>query len=266
MNYYLVVDGKVTGPFSKAELKLQDVTPSSYVWYEGLDKWKTVDSVQELSDLFSVDEVKPVRQEEIVEPSHVEVSQAEPVQHSSSQHVTVEQPEYKIAADGQSIGPMTKCGLARSGFLDYDSFVWYPRIPEWVKASAIPGLKALLDNVALPEANQPADFYISITKGINVTNGHLFVFDDYITIRPNRATSVMMGNMSKSGFVNQYYSMDEIIGLEKGFMAKKFILLTDGRKVGIAYKKNDIFEEIASRREAYYRSRGLEVPPLVDKS
>lgn len=50
--YYLVENEKQVGPFSLQELKEKKLKSESLIWFEGLDEWKKVESIEELKELF----------------------------------------------------------------------------------------------------------------------------------------------------------------------------------------------------------------------
>ena len=51
--YYFIIDeGRQTGPFVRSELKYHNVKPETYVWREGLSDWVTAGSLAELNELF----------------------------------------------------------------------------------------------------------------------------------------------------------------------------------------------------------------------
>lgn len=65
MNKIWFIDdkGKIEGPYSVADLKADSrITPDSYVWREGWDKWQRIRDVPELEELFrdEVDSDEPV--------------------------------------------------------------------------------------------------------------------------------------------------------------------------------------------------------------
>lgn len=56
MESYYYTDGKESfGPFSREELMQKDLKPETYVWYEGLDKWKQAGKLPEMAFLFESD-------------------------------------------------------------------------------------------------------------------------------------------------------------------------------------------------------------------
>lgn len=50
--YYLAENGKQAGPFSLQELKEKNLKRESLIWYDGLEKWKKAESMEELKELF----------------------------------------------------------------------------------------------------------------------------------------------------------------------------------------------------------------------
>lgn len=64
--YYLHNGSENIGPFTIEELKQNKITPTTPVWYEGMEDWKDAGSVEELKVLFPVipPPIKKVKQEE----------------------------------------------------------------------------------------------------------------------------------------------------------------------------------------------------------
>ncbi len=52
--YYIVVDGNSTGPFSKEGLMAQGINRETLVWREGMSEWAPASSVPELTDMFVI--------------------------------------------------------------------------------------------------------------------------------------------------------------------------------------------------------------------
>lgn len=52
MQYYIIINGVQSGPFSKDELLLQGVKSDTFIWYEGLPEWVRANTLPELADLF----------------------------------------------------------------------------------------------------------------------------------------------------------------------------------------------------------------------
>ena len=50
--YYMIIEGRQTGPFPAEALKAQGLMPDTYVWREGLQNWVTASQLPELDYLF----------------------------------------------------------------------------------------------------------------------------------------------------------------------------------------------------------------------
>lgn len=59
-SYYMIVDGRQTGPFVREELKYHNLRPDSMVWCQGLQDWVPASSLAELADLFTAPPVSVV--------------------------------------------------------------------------------------------------------------------------------------------------------------------------------------------------------------
>ncbi|MCM1370016.1 MAG: DUF4339 domain-containing protein [Candidatus Amulumruptor caecigallinarius] len=53
--YYMIVDGRQAGPFTKEALRMEGVTPDTFVWREGLEGWVKASSLPELGDVLYSD-------------------------------------------------------------------------------------------------------------------------------------------------------------------------------------------------------------------
>lgn len=63
MNHYFIHDGHVKlGPFTLQQLKSQSLTAQTLVWYEGLEKWTTIESLPALRSLL----IKKKKQPEVL--------------------------------------------------------------------------------------------------------------------------------------------------------------------------------------------------------
>ncbi|MDE7413857.1 MAG: DUF4339 domain-containing protein [Muribaculaceae bacterium] len=58
MQYFIIVNGTQKGPFSKEELRLQNITIKTMVWHEGMSDWAPAAHVPELADLLVNETVK----------------------------------------------------------------------------------------------------------------------------------------------------------------------------------------------------------------
>ncbi len=51
--YFIVENNQQTGPFSKDELRMKGISPSTLVWFEGMANWEQASALGELNDLFA---------------------------------------------------------------------------------------------------------------------------------------------------------------------------------------------------------------------
>lgn len=88
MRYYFISDGQnKIGPLSKQELYNKSITKETLVWYEGLSKWEKAGNVEDLSDLFSVQQTPPPL------PGHATV--IPPLPDSRQELITMAEPKRK---------------------------------------------------------------------------------------------------------------------------------------------------------------------------
>lgn len=52
MEYYMIINGAQSGPFSKEEMLSNGLTPSTPVWRAGMTDWRKAEDLPELADLF----------------------------------------------------------------------------------------------------------------------------------------------------------------------------------------------------------------------
>lgn len=170
---------------------------------------------------------------------------------------------YYLNINGAVTGPFDKIELTRQDF-SKDSMLATTATPDsWVKAIDIPEIAALIDNRPMAGARQPQDFYVAMSDGVfNTTNAHLLLFDDYIVTVPQGGLSVLFGNTSKSGYVRRFFGLEEIVGLKKGFAARKFIQLSGDRKLVIGYNNKSIFDSIIQRQNEFFASLGIAHTPI----
>ena len=62
--YYINNGNENGGPFTIEELKLQDISTATLIWYNGMDEWKYAREIEELQFLFSTTPppIKPTQQ------------------------------------------------------------------------------------------------------------------------------------------------------------------------------------------------------------
>ena len=85
MNYYIIVNGQQTGPFSVEQLSVTGINPDTMVWTEGMPEWAPAWQVSELSsvlkpvDASAQPSVAPVQPEQqpMQQPMQPEPSQAQ---------------------------------------------------------------------------------------------------------------------------------------------------------------------------------------------
>lgn len=51
MSYYIARNGAKEGPFTLEELRFQNITPETYIWYQGLDNWVLASQVPQVMDV-----------------------------------------------------------------------------------------------------------------------------------------------------------------------------------------------------------------------
>lgn len=77
--YYIVQDGKSTGPFSLTELKEKTLTEDTLVWFDGLSDWKKIKDLPILKNRLSEKINPPVFNQEEYENTYVpHLSQPQP--------------------------------------------------------------------------------------------------------------------------------------------------------------------------------------------
>lgn len=60
MSHYFIHDGHVEqGPFTLQQLQSQSFTAQTLVWYEGLEKWTTIESLPALKSLLIKKKKRP---------------------------------------------------------------------------------------------------------------------------------------------------------------------------------------------------------------
>ena len=90
MEYYIVINNDKKGPFSLEELKKQNPTEDSLIWYKGLSDWTEASKLKELDDFFESlpppipkihkssffnKPVKEIEQQDIYDPDYKKKSQ-----------------------------------------------------------------------------------------------------------------------------------------------------------------------------------------------
>lgn len=287
MEYFLAIDGKPIGPLPKGRLLQAGMKKDTLVWRDGLSGWVVAKDLTEVKDLFPVvpppipvhAKMPPIPP--VVQPPHPTVQPTvQPQQPPQTFVQSPVQPQYNVqpqqpvqrevqsakwqmVVNGNASDYLSKCALVRNGLMP-DTQVRQYGSDTWVQAGDVPELKAIMEGTPMPGTEQlHVKYMISVMAqgGFNNTTGFLHIYEDYISINPSGALSVMNLNFSKTGYVRQFYGFDEIVQLKKGFMNRKYIFLSDGTKVLIgAYGK--VFVAIRNAHARFYASRGLQAPSL----
>lgn len=125
--YYIIVDERQAGPFSREDLRSQGIRPDTLVWRAGLPDWVKASELAEISDLIAVD-------------AHYE--------DLSSQ----ETPRWFAMIDGRQVGPYTVETLLSMG-LQGDTPVWRAGMADWTAASLQPEIADRLRQTPPPRVN-----------------------------------------------------------------------------------------------------------------
>lgn len=124
MQYYIVVSGQQVGPLSFEELRLQNLTPESLVWREGLTEWVTASTLPELSPLFIVTpppSESQVYPEQPVAPAYPE-QPTYPQQTAAPQYGAPQQPQYGAPQQPQYTAPQQPQYGAPQGYPPYNQY------------------------------------------------------------------------------------------------------------------------------------------------
>ena len=82
--YFIIVDGQQKGPYPREVLRIQGMTPDTYVWREGMDGWAQASSMPELTALFA-------EEQETIFPNSEQQPQPQP---QPGQQYGPQQPQY----------------------------------------------------------------------------------------------------------------------------------------------------------------------------
>lgn len=70
--YFIIIDGQQKGPYPREVLRMQGMTPNTYVWRQGMQGWVEAKDLPELTDLLQDNmnhgEVPPAQTQEPVQP------------------------------------------------------------------------------------------------------------------------------------------------------------------------------------------------------
>ncbi|MDR0375738.1 MAG: DUF4339 domain-containing protein [Treponema sp.] len=137
--YSVAIENQPTGPFDMDELEQMAqngrLTKESLVWREGMSQWEIAGNIPELARLFQT--ASP--------PASPQTAQA--------------QPRYSAAFNGISSGPYTLEELKpfiENGRLTKETLIWKEGFSQWVAASSILEVAALIPQIAQDQAPSPS--------------------------------------------------------------------------------------------------------------
>ena len=93
------------GPVTLEELKLNDITPKTLIWYEGLDDWKEAESLDELREVFELSP-PPIEKE-------YHISDTVEANELSSENNSVTTNSYSVKKQGMFSNPFSFDGRIR---------------------------------------------------------------------------------------------------------------------------------------------------------
>ncbi|GGH20443.1 DUF805 domain-containing protein [Sphingobacterium alkalisoli] len=70
--FYYARNSEKFGPYSLVELRFENITPQTLIWFEGLPSWQYAEDVEEIQSIFH-----PVEQVEVDEPAAIEEEKEE---------------------------------------------------------------------------------------------------------------------------------------------------------------------------------------------
>lgn len=111
MEYYIVVNDRQQGPFTKEELRQNNISRDTLVWRSGMPDWVKASELPELADIFIID-----------------VNATD-----TNQEATADNGWYAMI-NGNRVGPATVAELINNG-LRLDTPVWHNGLHDWVPAS-----------------------------------------------------------------------------------------------------------------------------------
>lgn len=81
--FHIAIDGKQIGPLSIDDLKTYNLSPSTKIWYEGLESWVNISDVEELKSLVNSSPpplppfLNQANRSEVIKPTYEAVEEAE---------------------------------------------------------------------------------------------------------------------------------------------------------------------------------------------
>lgn len=126
-DYYIIINDRQAGPFSREALRSQNLRPDSLVWRTGLPDWIKASELPELADL-------------LAEETHYEdISSGDASR-------------WFAMINGQQVGPYTIETLLSMG-LKPDTPVWRAGMSDWADASSQPEIAQYLGSTPPPHGN-----------------------------------------------------------------------------------------------------------------
>lgn len=127
--YYIVINDRQVGPFSKDDLRLQHISPETLVWRTGLPDWVKASQLPELEDILVIDVV--AREE--------------------NDGQSADNGWFAMINENR-VGPTTISDLISKG-LTLDTPVWHNGLADWTPASTQAEIVTLLN------ANRPPHYF-----------------------------------------------------------------------------------------------------------
>jgi len=92
--YFIIIDGQQQGPYPKEILRIQGMTPETFVWREGLEAWVPASTLPELADILADDSAfsSYARPEEAAQPQPGQ-EQLQPEQSQQPQYYGQQSPQ-----------------------------------------------------------------------------------------------------------------------------------------------------------------------------
>lgn len=90
--YFIIVDGQQKGPYPREVLRIQGMTPDTYVWREGMEGWAQASSMPELTALFAENQ-ETIFPDVAQEPQQPQCGPQQP-QYGRQPNYGTQQPQY----------------------------------------------------------------------------------------------------------------------------------------------------------------------------
>lgn len=223
---FVNIDGVVYGPYTARQLMKHDLLPDVAVKDEGMNAWVPASSLN-LNDL--------AKRELAEELAAVQPKPQEPDQSPRSQwSCQPQQPQ-------QSARPLIGVHEVKA---EPEAASSRAEISE--PASQAP------QTVFPPEI----EFKANLNKGFTSKGGKLIITPEQLIFRPH---AVNIGNRDES-----VYEIKDITGYNRGVLTFMHIYFRNAQRVKfVVWDKGGVIEALELRRQAYFKSRGIEVPQLI---